>query len=62
MIGIACPKCAVTTTRVIDSRAADNKVRRRRVCTVCRYRFTTTEIVAVPTTTKEVKGDKKCSV
>lgn len=38
-----CPYCDTKSTRVIDSREADQKVRRRRECTECERRFTTYE-------------------
>lgn len=42
-----CPKCNQNETRVLDSRETDgNKaVRRRRLCELCNYRFTTFERV-----------------
>ena len=42
-----CPFCGEDNTRVIDSRPADDNssIRRRRLCDVCRKRFTTYEIV-----------------
>lgn len=40
-----CPKCNFSETKVIDSRQTDDgfKIRRRRECTSCGYRFTTYE-------------------
>ena len=42
-----CPFCGEDNTRVIDSRPADDNssIRRRRMCDVCRKRFTTYEKV-----------------
>ncbi len=42
-----CPFCGKDNTRVIDSRPAEenNSIRRRRVCDVCKKRFTTYEKV-----------------
>lgn len=40
-----CPKCGFNDSKVIDSRPADNKVRRRRECLECSERFTTYEII-----------------
>jgi transcriptional regulator NrdR len=40
-----CPKCGYYDSKVIDSRPADNKIRRRRECLKCDYRFTTYESV-----------------
>ncbi len=42
-----CPFCSSDNTRVIDSRPADdnNSIRRRRMCDVCKKRFTTYEKV-----------------
>lgn len=40
-----CPVCAVDSTKVVDSRAADDgaAIRRRRMCSACNHRFTTFE-------------------
>ena len=38
-----CPFCGEEDTRVIDSRPADNAIRRRRQCESCGKRFTTYE-------------------
>lgn len=46
-----CPFCGADNTRVIDSRPADenSSIRRRRVCDLCKKRFTTYERVeAIP--------------
>ena len=43
-----CPFCSFEDTKVIDSRPADNKKRRRRECISCGKRFTTYEIVEKP--------------
>lgn len=40
-----CPFCGAPDSRVIDSRGLDEEVRRRRVCTACGARFTTSERV-----------------
>jgi len=40
-----CPECNCEDSKVIDSRPTENKVRRRRECIKCGYRFTTYEIV-----------------
>lgn len=40
-----CPECGFEDSKVIDSRPADNKIRRRRECLACKCRFTTYEIV-----------------
>lgn len=40
-----CPECGFEDSKVIDSRPADNKIRRRRECLECKCRFTTYEIV-----------------
>lgn len=40
-----CPECNCEDSKVIDSRPTENKVRRRRECIQCGYRFTTYEIV-----------------
>jgi transcriptional repressor NrdR len=42
-----CPKCRHIETRVIDSRSSSNSIKRRRICAVCSYRFTTIEEVLV---------------
>lgn len=43
-----CPFCDFEDTKVIDSRPADGKKRRRRECTNCGKRFTTYESVEMP--------------
>lgn len=40
-----CPKCSNQDSKVIESRDANNAVRRRRECLGCGYRFTTYERV-----------------
>lgn len=40
-----CPECGYEDSKVIDSRPADNKIRRRRECVSCKCRFTTYEMV-----------------
>lgn len=40
-----CPECGYEDTKVIDSRPAENKIRRRRECLSCKCRFTTYEMV-----------------
>lgn len=43
-----CPFCNYEDTKVIDSRPAEGKKRRRRECTSCGKRFTTYESIEVP--------------
>lgn len=43
-----CPFCGFGDSKVIDSRPADERVRRRRECIKCRARFTTYEAVEIP--------------
>ena len=41
-----CPHCDGTSSGVVDSRSyADNVRRRKRVCVLCRGRFTTYEVI-----------------
>lgn len=40
-----CPECGYEDSKVIDSRPAENKIRRRRECLSCKRRFTTYEMV-----------------
>lgn len=40
-----CPECGYEDSKVIDSRPAETKIRRRRECLSCKCRFTTYEIV-----------------
>lgn len=40
-----CPECGYEDSKVIDSRPAENKIRRRRECLSCKFRFTTYEMV-----------------
>jgi len=46
---VQCPYCGFADSRVIDTRAISDGVRRRRECTECHKRFTTYERVAVRT-------------
>lgn len=43
-----CPYCGYEDLKVIDSRPADDKTKRRRECTRCGERFTTYEAVETP--------------
>jgi transcriptional regulator NrdR family protein len=43
--GIACPECGYVDSKVIDSRATMNMIRRRRVCLKCEFRYTTYEFI-----------------
>lgn len=43
-----CPFCGFNETKVVDSRPADERKRRRRECSACGKRFTTYEIVEKP--------------
>ncbi len=43
-----CPFCGFEDTKVIDSRPAEGKKRRRRECTKCGKRFTTYESIEKP--------------
>jgi transcriptional repressor NrdR len=44
-----CPRCGESETRVIDSRDLDDaSIRRRRECTRCSARFTTSERIEAP--------------
>jgi transcriptional repressor NrdR len=49
LLGMRCPFCPATDTRVVDSRSADGgaSVRRRRLCTECERRFTTYERASI---------------
>jgi len=40
-----CPYCGALESRVVDSRSLEEEVRRRRVCSTCGVRFTTSERV-----------------
>ena len=40
-----CPECGYNDSKVIDSRPAESKIRRRRECLKCAGRFTTYEII-----------------
>lgn len=43
-----CPYCGERETRVLDSRPAEIRIRRRRECSRCGKRFTTYEVVERP--------------
>ena len=40
-----CPKCGGEKNTVVDTRAIDAGIRRRRECTVCKFRWNTVEIL-----------------
>ena len=44
-LSMKCPFCGASDSRVIDTRQAENGIRRRRECESCRERFTTYEQV-----------------
>jgi transcriptional regulator NrdR family protein len=46
--GIRCVSCFGTETEVIDSRPGPGRIRRRRACSRCGFRFSTVEAVVVP--------------
>ena len=52
-----CVKCKGETT-VKDSRSHKNTIRRRRICTKCKHRFFTLEILEVPPKVIELKVKK----
>ncbi|MBQ8297713.1 MAG: transcriptional repressor NrdR [Ruminococcus sp.] len=43
-----CPYCGFDDSKVVDSRPADEKIRRRRECIKCHARFTTYESIEKP--------------
>ena len=61
-MGVQCPSCQNTDSRVLESRAADGgrSVRRRRECLNCDFRFTTYERVeTVPITVVKRNGSRE---
>ena len=54
-----CPFCNAEDTKVIDSRPAENSIRRRRQCEVCGKRFTTYEKVETIPLMVVKKGDRR---
>ena len=61
-LGMQCPSCQHTDSRVLESRAADSgrSVRRRRECLNCDFRFTTYERVeTVPITVLKRNGTRE---
>jgi transcriptional repressor NrdR len=58
-ISMKCPFCNAEDTKVIDSRPADNSIRRRRQCEVCGKRFTTYEKVETIPLMIIKKGDRR---
>lgn len=43
--GVACPECGGRGSHVLDSRPADELIRRVRCCSACGFRFATVERV-----------------
>ena len=61
-MGVQCPSCQNTDSRVLESRAAEGgrSVRRRRECLNCEFRFTTYERVEmVPITVIKRNGHRE---
>ncbi len=54
-----CPFCNAEETKVIDSRPAENSIRRRRQCEACGKRFTTYEKVETIPLMVVKKGDRR---
>ncbi len=54
-----CPKCKHTESQVVDSRDAQEGVRRRRECLGCRFRYTTYERIENPTIVVTKKDGSK---
>ncbi|MFN8559011.1 MAG: transcriptional regulator NrdR [Dehalococcoidia bacterium] len=52
-----CPYCCHRDSRVLDSRATEHDVRRRRQCEACERRFTTHERVTAEPALRVVKKD-----
>ncbi|MCL2072135.1 MAG: transcriptional regulator NrdR [Oscillospiraceae bacterium] len=42
---MVCPECGFNDSKVVDSRPAETKIRRRRECLKCMWRFTTYETI-----------------
>ena len=57
--GIRCPKCSSVKSYVVDSRAAFDMIRRRRICNDCKARYTTYEIVLNIRKPSELAGKLK---
>ena len=61
-LGVQCPSCQNTDSRVLESRSADSgkSVRRRRECLNCEFRFTTYERVeTMPITVLKRNGTRE---
>lgn len=41
---LSCPACGGAFSDVVDSRPKQNRIRRRRKCTACGFRFSTIEV------------------
>jgi len=54
-----CPVDQKSETQVVDTRCDGRNVRRRRVCTKCGFRFTTSETIEMPKLSVIKKGGKK---
>ena len=53
-----CPECGYEDSKVIDSRPAENKIRRRRECLSCKCRFTTYEMVETIPVVMEIQPEE----
>lgn len=58
--GFRCPACGHHQSRVIDTRASAESIRRRRRCEACRLRFTTYEMLAVESWPVQAAQDAFC--
>jgi transcriptional repressor NrdR len=54
-----CPNCTNHGTQVIDSREANDSIRRRRECLACKHRFTTYERIEAPVITVLKKNGER---
>ncbi|MEP6870966.1 MAG: transcriptional regulator NrdR [Anaerolineaceae bacterium] len=56
---VRCPFCSFRDSKVTDSRANDDGIRRRRACIACGERFTTVETVQLSTVLVVKKDDRR---
>lgn len=43
LVGLACPKCSGTRSRVVETRAHENRQFRKRLCVSCKVHYWTAE-------------------
>lgn len=54
-----CPRCGNEETQVFEARVFHGVFRRRRICTKCKYKYDTAEILFWDAVTQEIQKEEK---